>query len=131
LWKEEVNAGETFEDATGLDCWDNLSRIEFVCVWRRYNGRLARSSQDGPDVLETELSTVSCYVALGHILLWFAMQVFWVKIWATELVSDKAETTKGSHVSWGAMAEGWGGENVSTGGRRKEEAWYTRDLRTL
>jgi hypothetical protein len=131
LWKEEGNAGETFKDATGLDYWDNLSRIEFVCVWRWYNGRLTRSSWDSPGVLEREPSIISSSMVLGHILLWFAMQVFWVKIWATRLVSGKAKVAEGSHISWGAAAGGRGGEKDSTGSRRKEEAWDTQDLRTI
>jgi hypothetical protein len=54
--------------------------------------------------------------------------------WVTGLVSGKAEAAERSSVSWGAMPavdKSWGGEEVSTGGRRAEEAWDTRHLRTL
>jgi hypothetical protein len=131
VWKEEGNVSKIFEDATELDSWDNQERVKFICVQRRYVGRLAGSYWDGLGVLETESSTISSYAALGHILLWFVIQVFWVKIWAMRLVQGKAAIAKWSCVCWGAMMQGWGGKEVSTGGRDKEKAWDTQDLGTL
>jgi hypothetical protein len=69
VWKEEGNTGKIFEDATRLDSWDNQERVEFICVRRWYVGRLVGLYWDGPGVLETEPSTVSSCVALGHIFI--------------------------------------------------------------
>jgi hypothetical protein len=84
VWKKVRDAWKIFECATGLDSWDNQERVEYVR--RRYVGRPTGSSRDGPGILETEPLTVSSFTALGYILLWFVIQVFWVKIWATGLV---------------------------------------------
>jgi hypothetical protein len=67
-------------------CHLGQSRERVECVRRWYVGRPTWSSRDGPGILETEPSAVSSCVTLGYILLWFAIQVFWVKIWAMRLV---------------------------------------------
>jgi hypothetical protein len=32
--KRRRKCGKIFEEATGLDSWDNYEKVEFVCVWR-------------------------------------------------------------------------------------------------
>jgi hypothetical protein len=109
-----------------------IKRVEFIWSIRGWNiGRVARSWWYGPGVVEIEPSAISSWAGLGQISFWFAIQVFWVKAWATVLMYGKGEAAKWSYVSWEATStkeEGWGGEEVRMGDWTAKEAWWSQNL---